>query len=443
MKKLIYSMLTLCCVAFALTFTSCGGDDALPDDGPALGTKDNPYDVIQAINLVNNLTWTSNTVYDQTGNVYVKGIISRIAENGTYTESGTYSNATFYISYNGGPFNELYCYRIHYLGNKPYERDQPDIKVGDEVVIFGRMMNYKNNTPETVANEAYLYSLNGVTDGGSSSTKGSKDNPYTVADALYAVKDLTWTSNTEYDKTGDVYVKGKISRIVEHGTYKESGTYSNASFFISDDGSAHNEFHCFRILYFNKSAYESGQTDIKVGDEVVIYGKLMNYKGNTPQTVANEAWLYSLNGKTDGGPASGGDVSFETNADVQTWAAATDGTYGSGFSTTYQGLKIGYFKHTSTTSPAAPNSNHVRIYKNSVLSISLTEGKKIKKIIIKCAPDAGTATYCLDMTGLEGGSNAVADHSALTITWEGSANRVVLQANNGQVRMEGLTVKFE
>ena len=304
MKKLIYSMLTLCCVAFALTFTSCGGDDALPDDGPALGTKDNPYDVIQAINLVSNLTWTSSTVYDQTGNVYVKGIISRIAENGTFTESGTFSNATFYISFNGGPFNELYCYRIHYLANKPFETGQPDIKVGDEVVIFGRLMNYQNNTPETVANEAYLYSLNGVTDAGSGG-KGTKESPYSPSEARYAVKDLTWTSNTVYDQTGDVYVKGIISRIANNGTYAVSGSYSNATFYISDDGTENEEFFCFRLLYFGQMRYETGQTDIKVGDVVVICGKLMNYKNNTPQTVPNEAWLYSLNGKTDGSVLGG------------------------------------------------------------------------------------------------------------------------------------------
>lgn len=85
----------------------------------------------------------------------------------------------------------------------------------------------------------------------------------------------------------------------------------------------------------------------------------------------------------------------------------------------------------------------MRIYKNSVLSIASTEGKKIKKIVIKCAPDVGETTYCLDMVGLEGGSNAVANKSALTVSWYGSANRVVLQANNGQVRMVGLTVEYE
>lgn len=270
-------------------------------------------------------------------------------------------------------------------------------------------------------------------------SKGSKDNPYTVAEAIDAVKDLTWTSNTEYDKTGDVHVKGIISRIVSYGTYTESGTYGNASFYISDDGTQNNEFYCFRILYFDKKKHEEGETDIKVGDDVVICGKLMNYKNGTPETVSGDAYLVSLNGKTESDPF----VSFTTNSESQTWATATDATYGSGYATTTKGLNIGYYKHTCSSNPVSPNSNHVRIYKNCVLSIASTEGKKIKKIVIGCVPDAGTSSYCYDMVGLEGGANAVADKEALTVTWSGSANKVILQANSGQVRMEEITVVFE
>ena len=445
MKKLIYSMLALFCVAFA--FTSCG-DDPLSEDNPVAGTKDNPYTVIGAINAVKNLTWTSNTVYDTTGDVYVKGKISRISANGTYTVSGTFSNASFYISSDGTQNNEFYCYRVLYFGKEKFQTGQTDIKVGDEVVICGKLMNFRNETPETVANEAWLYSLNGKTDGGAGSEgnlgAGTKDNPYTAKGAINAVKNLTWTSNTVYDTTGDVYVKGKISRINANGTFTGGGTYGNASFYISEDGRQTDEFPCFRILYFNKKKFEDGQTDIMVGDEVVICGKLMNYKGNTPQTEQNQAWLYMLNGKTDGGTGhvSSGTVSFATN-DLLPWEAVTDGTYGSGFSVTKEGLKIGYYTHTSPTNALAPTAYHVRIYINAALSIASVAGKKIKKIVIDCAPDAGTTSYCSNMTGLEGGASAVADKSALTITWNGSAIKVVLQANNGQVRMEKITVVFE
>ena len=132
---------------------------------------------------------------------------------------------------------------------------------------------------------------------------GTLDDPYNALGAVDAVKDLTWTSNTDYESTDDVYVKGKISRIANNGTYTAGGTYGNASFYISEDGNAVNEFYCFRVLYLGNKKFEAGQTDIEVGDEVVIYGKLMNYKGNTPETVGNEAYLYSLNGVTEEEPA--------------------------------------------------------------------------------------------------------------------------------------------
>lgn len=129
--------------------------------------------------------------------------------------------------------------------------------------------------------------------------KGTLANPYTPLEACEAVKDLTWTDNNTYETTGDVYVAGKISRIANKGTYTEGGTYGNASFFISADGTENGEFQVFRALYLGNKKFEAGQTDIKVGDDVIIYGKLMNYKGNTPETVSGKAYLYSLNGKTE------------------------------------------------------------------------------------------------------------------------------------------------
>ena len=76
-----------------------------------------------------------------------------------------------------------------------------------------------------------------------------------------------------------------------------------------DDGAEGAELYAYRILYLGNKKYTSG-TDIKVGDEVVICGELMNYRGNTPETVSNAAYLYSLNGEGGGGgdtpPGPGG-----------------------------------------------------------------------------------------------------------------------------------------
>ena len=652
-----------------------GGGGGETGEAKGSGTEADPYNPLGAAKAVEGLTWTSNTEYQTTGDVFVKGKISRIASGGTFTEGGTYGNASFYISEDGSEKDEFYCFRILYLENKKFESGQTDIKVGDDVVICGQLMNYRGNTPETVAGKAYLFKLGksgggggggetgevkavtikafneapesdkqvyelvgtiggsinttygnfdltdetgtvyvygltatelgygskndksyaslglnegdkikirgyrgsygekievlnawfiekvtegggggggetgevkavtikafneapesdkqvyelvgtiggsinttygnfDLTDetgtvyvygltatelgygskndksyaslglnegdkikirgyrgsygekievlnawfiekmpsgggGGGDAQAGTAEKPYTVAEALNAVKDLTWTSNTDYQATDDVYMKGKISRIPSGGTFTEGGTYGNASFYISDDGSESNEFYCFRVLYLENKKFAEGQTDIKVGDEVVICGKLMNYKGNTPETVSGKAYLYTLNpgsGSGGGGTPSGSSVSFATNSETQTWAADTDGTYGGGFATTTQGLKLGFYKHTSSSTLVAPNANHVRVYKNSVLRIASEDGKKIKKIVIGTAPNAGTSSYCFDMTGVEGGANATANKDALTVTWTGSAATVVLQANNGQVRMEKLTVEFE
>ena len=129
--------------------------------------------------------------------------------------------------------------------------------------------------------------------------KGTLSNPYTPAEAAAAVAGLTWTSNTEFEHVDDVYVKGKICRIASGGTYTEGGTYGNASFFLSADGTGEGEFQVYRALYLGNKKFEAGQTDIQVGDDVVIFGQLMNYRGNTPETVSGKAYLYSLNGKTE------------------------------------------------------------------------------------------------------------------------------------------------
>jgi hypothetical protein len=129
--------------------------------------------------------------------------------------------------------------------------------------------------------------------------KGSLANPYTPAEAAAAVAGLTWTSNTEYEHTDEVYVAGKICKIGSKGTYTEGGTYGNATFFLSADGTGDGDLQVFRALYLGNEKFTEGKTDIKVGDDVIICGQLMNYKGNTPETVSGKAYLYSLNGKTE------------------------------------------------------------------------------------------------------------------------------------------------
>ena len=426
-------------------------------DPKGTGTLNDPYNPAAAINAVKDLTWTSNDTYDATGEVYVKGKISRIADKGTFTEGGTYGNASFYISEDGSQDGEFYCFRVLYLGNKKYEAGQTDIKVGDEVVIYGQLMNYRNDTPETVSGKAYLYSLNGKTeDGGETpptppsgdpSGTGTLNDPYNPAAAINAVKDLTWTDNNTYDKTDNVYVKGKISRIADKGTFTEGGTYGNASFYISADGSESGEFYCFRVLYLGNKKFEAGQTDIKVGDEIVVYGQLMNYRNDTPETVANSAYLYSLNGKTEdeGGGQGGGETTGEFKSNLK-WTlgesaydneATVNGTAGVSV------LKLGTSSKVGTATVTIPaGTKKITFYgvswKGKEASVAFKiGGETVYKQALK--PNDGAANnspFTMTVTSSDQYTYTLSEVPSspvtATITTDGSNTRVIIFALNAE-----------
>lgn len=257
------------------------------------GTKDDPYNVSGVLKYIATL----GSDVESQNQVYVKGKISQIKE-----EYGTqFGNGTFYISDDGEASNEFYIFRALYLGNKKFANGDTQIQKGDEVIICGNVVNFKGNTPETVQNKAFLYSLNGVTGGGDTPSgdpkgSGTLEDPYNIPGVLQFI--ATLGSDKE---SSQVYVKGKISNIKEqYGTQ-----FGNGTFYISDDGEASNEFYVYRALYLGNKPYANGDTQIKKGDEVIICGSVVNFRGNTPETVQNKAYLYSLNGKTDGG---GGDT---------------------------------------------------------------------------------------------------------------------------------------
>jgi hypothetical protein len=293
---------------YSLNGKTEGGEPTPAGDAKGSGTVDDPYNPAGAAAAVKNLTWTSNDVYDTTGDVYVKGKISRIADNGTFTEGGTYGNASFYISEDGKESGEFYCYRILYLGNKKFEAGKTDIKIGDEVIVCGQLMNYRGNTPETVAGKAFLYSLNGKTAGGDTPQPqpGTATGSGTQADPWNSVAANDFVSKLAADTPTDqvYYIKGKIESIANNGTFNSN--YGNASFYISDDGKSDNRFYVFRTLYLDNRKWVEGDKQIQVGDDVVICGKLVNYRGNTPETVQNESYIFSLNSSGGGGGEEGG-----------------------------------------------------------------------------------------------------------------------------------------
>ena len=128
---------------------------------------------------------------------------------------------------------------------------------------------------------------------------------YKVGDAPEIV-DITNTAETAYtiakarelidaDKglSESVYVKGTVSQASE----SLHDTYGSLSYYISDDGTTVNELQVYGGLSFEGKKFTSVD-DIKVGDVVIVYGKLKKF-GSTYELDKNNI-LISLNGKTTG-----------------------------------------------------------------------------------------------------------------------------------------------
>ena len=133
----------------------------------------------------------------------------------------------------------------------------------------------------------------------------SKIAYYKVGDAPEIV-DITNTAETAYtiakarelidaDKglSESVYVKGTVSQ----ASKELNATYGSLSYYISDDGTTGNELQVYGGLSFESQKFTSVE-DIKVGDVVVVYGKLKKF-GTTYELDKNNI-LISLNGKTTG-----------------------------------------------------------------------------------------------------------------------------------------------
>jgi len=286
---------------YSLNGKSEGGGSGGGATGEAKGsgTLEDPYNPAGVIAYINTLGADTESPNE----VYIKGKVASVTE-----QYGTqFGNATFTIVEEGAEGTAFTVYRALYLGNKKYTSGEL-LSEKDEVIVCGKVVNYRGNTPETVQGKAFLYSLNGKSEGGDTPAPsgeakgdGTLNNPFNAVAANNYASVLA--SGAKSDK--DVYIKGKISKIANNG---EFGTqYGNASFYISDDGTTNNEFYVFRTLYLGNKKYDNtSDPNIKVGDEVIICGKVTNYKGNTPETSANESYIYSLNGKTEGG--GGGDT---------------------------------------------------------------------------------------------------------------------------------------
>lgn len=115
---------------------------------------------------------------------------------------------------------------------------------------------------------------------------GTADDPFNVAKAIEKAKSIGETATTE-----EYYIKGKVATVKE----QYSAFYGNGTFELVDEGFTA-VFTAYRILYINNQKWVECDQSVNVGDELVVVGKIVNYKGFFPETASG--YLYSLNGKT-------------------------------------------------------------------------------------------------------------------------------------------------
>lgn len=133
---------------------SYGDNVVTPDPTPTIeNTPETAYTTAKALELI-----AAGEGLDP--KVYVKGIVSSVKEVNTTS----YGNATFSISDDGQAANELVVFRAYYLNNKKFV-DGDNVKVGDNVIVYGHLVNYTgkdgSTTPEL--EKGYIYKLNDAT----------------------------------------------------------------------------------------------------------------------------------------------------------------------------------------------------------------------------------------------------------------------------------------
>lgn len=260
-----------------------------PTDG---GTWDKPYTVAEAIaNQTGKELWVHG---------YIVGSIpenagSTVLENMTFTADGAhYTNLC--IADIPNETNYANCAPVQ-LPSGSDARANLNLKenptmLGVEVWLKGKATKYcgapglKEISKYTLTKPTADDDNNaGDTPAEGAKGDGSLENPFNAA----AAYNYTAALPAGQETPEKFYVKGIVC---QSSKMDISVQYKNATFHISEDGSANGtQFLIFRTKGLNGDDIKS-EDDVQVGDEVVVYASLVNYMGNTPET-AQGGIIYS------------------------------------------------------------------------------------------------------------------------------------------------------
>ena len=281
MKKILYSMMAMAIAAF--TFTACEdvpepynnpyanakGEEVVEVDPVGSGTKDDPWNVTALANACEGLA--EGAFLKDGAEVYVKGFVVETTE-----VSAQYGNATYYISdvaKNGKV--RFYVFRGKLLDGASVT-DANDLKVGDEVIVCGKVKNYKPTSGDAVLEfdqGNYLVYLNGKTSGGDKPSTDAKKA--TVSEFLAAAE----STSEWYQLTGTI-------THLEDGTYKNSTQYGNFDL-VDETGSVY-VYGVVAEKGGSKGQFAAlmAEKGIKDGCKITIIGNRGAYNGNAQVTNA-------------------------------------------------------------------------------------------------------------------------------------------------------------
>lgn len=237
-----------------------GGDETpdQPVEGTPAGTgvENDPYNVAAAITYIQTLSADDKPE----ALVYTKGVISEVVKLGT-------SGSIQFKMQDKNVNNSLLVFYCNNLGKVPFKA-QTDLKVGDEVIVCGKVVNYGGNTPEYNAG-AYLVSLNGKTEGeGGGNTPGGEEKPGEVTE--FSI-DLAYTLGANAYDNGMATINGvEDCKTLKIGTAKAAGSFT----LTMPAGK-----HTFYAVAWKGTA--SADVTFSNGDAVV---KTVTVKGNTGAT---------------------------------------------------------------------------------------------------------------------------------------------------------------
>lgn len=157
------------------------------------------------------------------------------------------------------------------------------------------VMNPKTNSKGYTATDAIIddFSLT-TTDGGIDGTVAPPADITNTPETAYTVAKAFELIEAGEGLNAKVYVKGKISAITEVETTK----FFNATYNISDNGTTEGQqLIVFHGKYIGGANFES-KDQINIGDEVIVYGQLVNFNGKYEINSNNQ--IYSINGATAG-----------------------------------------------------------------------------------------------------------------------------------------------